>query len=88
MDASSGANIKVKGTADFIYAEASSGADIKANDFVAQLGEAKASSGGSVNIYVDGDVDARASSGGSITIFGDAVLRNIEQSSGGSVNKR
>ncbi|WP_062128548.1 head GIN domain-containing protein [Geofilum rubicundum] len=88
MDASSGANVKVKGTADSIYAEASSGANVKASDFVALAGAARASSGGSVKIYVDGDVDARASSGGSITVFGDAALRNVEQSSGGSVNTR
>lgn len=88
MDASSGANIKVKGTGESVYAEASSGANVKANDFIAQAGSARASSGGSVNIHVDGDVDARASSGGSITVKGDAALRNVEQSSGGSVRQR
>ncbi|MCA1744327.1 MAG: DUF2807 domain-containing protein [Bacteroidales bacterium] len=88
MDASSGANIKMKGSGEFVYAEASSGANIKANDFTARSGEARASSGGSVNIYVDGDVDAKASSGGSVTVYGEAMLRNIEQSSGGSVHKR
>lgn len=88
MDASSGANIKMNGSAQLIYAEASSGANIKANDLTAQTGEVRASSGGNVQVYVDGDVDAKASSGGSVTVFGNAVLRNIEQSSGGSVNKR
>jgi hypothetical protein len=88
MDASSGANVKITGTADSVYAESSSGANVKANELIAQAGAARASSGGSVKIYVDGDVDATASSGGSITVFGDASLRNVEQSSGGSVNTR
>ena len=88
MDASSGANIKMNGSAQLIYAEASSGANVKASDLVARSGEARASSGGSIQIYVDGELDAKASSGGSVTVYGDAVLRNIEQSSGGSVNKR
>jgi formylmethanofuran dehydrogenase subunit C len=88
MDASSGANINMSGSAQSVYAEASSGANIKANDFLALSGEARASSGGSVKIHIDGNADAKASSGGSITILGDANLRNIEQSSGGSVNRR
>jgi len=88
LASSSGANVEIEGAAQHVSAKVSSGADINAKDLVAQTGDGSASSGGSLAIYIDGEVDASASSGGSVDIFGDSVLKNINMNSGGSINKR
>lgn len=88
LDASSGANIGVNGRGDFVDAEASSGASVNAYEFKAINAEGGASSGGSVDIFADGEIKARASSGGSVNIRGDGQIKEMNQSSGGSVRKR
>jgi len=88
LDASSGADINVSGRGDFVYAEASSGASVNADGFKVIKAEGRASSGGSVDLFADGEIKARASSGGSVNIRGNGQIKEMNQSSGGSVRKR
>src|SRR5690554_3301664 len=74
--------------ADRISADASSGAHIKAADFIALGGVAEASSGAHVTLFVNGSADAKASSGGKVRVLGDVALKSIESSSGGSISTR
>jgi len=47
--------------------------------------ELEASSAGKIKVRVNGVAEAEASSAGNIRIYGDAQLRRVEASSGGSV---
>ena len=89
-DVSSGGDIRISGSTENLTADVSSGGAIKAKDLKAKYAKARASSGGSIDLYVTDDLRARASSGGDIDYWGnpdkvDATKRSI---SGGSVSKK
>lgn len=84
--ASSGSNINLSGEAKTINFSASSGADIDAEGLKSTGAELNASSGGSVDVHVSGEVTADASSGGDIDIKGNPVTKNVNKSSGGDVS--
>ena len=67
--------------------EVSSGAIFKGFDFAVDYCNAKASSGGAVRIAVQKELSAKANSGGGIRYKGDAVIKDIDISSGGIVKK-
>jgi hypothetical protein len=83
----SGGRIELKGTVDKLVVETNSGGIFKGYDLVANFLEAEASSGGNVKVTVNKEVKAEASSGGNIRYKGEAVIRDIDISSGGSVKK-
>ena len=81
-DCSSGADIKVSGRANLLYADASSGSDIKAQDLEAKVCHANASSGADIRVYVTGSLTADASSGADIHYSGDAQVETRKSASG------
>jgi hypothetical protein len=87
IDQSSGSVITLSGSAEKMNAIAGSGAILKGYQFSAVLCDAKASSGGAIRISVDKELSARASSGGGIHYKGNAVIKDINISSGGVVKK-
>lgn len=84
---SSGSVVEVDGSANYLKAEASSGALLKSYDLRVKDLKAGASSGGGVQVTASNEVNADASSGGFIRYKGDATIKNINVSSGGSVKK-
>ncbi len=87
VEQNSGAQVSVTGKAGKINVEVSSGAIFKGFDFAVDYCEAKASSGGSVRIAVQKELSAKANSGGGIRYKGNAVIKDIDISSGGIVKK-
>lgn len=86
VNASSAGEVSMKGDADEVSLDASSAGNIEGNDLKIENCKAQASSGGKVNIYVSGDLIAYASSGGTINYSGNPTIKEIDESSGGSVN--
>lgn len=85
--ANSGAVVSLRGAVDSLEVRSSSGAQFKGYDMVANYLQADAESGGSIQAVVNKEVNAEASSGGYINYKGEAVVRNVNVNSGGSVRK-
>lgn len=81
---SSGSEAVVSGTTKRISVRTSSGSSFNGRHLQAEVGEAQASSGGSVAVAVQTSLAAQASSGGSITCSGSPQVSQ-HTSSGGSV---
>jgi hypothetical protein len=88
VSVSSGANIKLEGTANLFSGKATSGSNLKAEDLISKNCTAKVSSGANVWISAKDNFDGHASSGGNIFYYGDPESPDIEKSSGGNVIKR
>lgn len=84
---SSGSVVEVDGVANHLRAEASSGALLKSYNLRVKDLKAGANSGGGVQVTASNEVNADASSGGFIRYKGDASIKTINVSSGGSVKK-
>ncbi len=84
---SSGSVIEVEGMANDLQAEVNSGAVLKSYDLKIKNLKAGVSSGGGIQVTATGEVNADASSGGFIRYKGDAVIKGINVSTGGSVKK-
>ena len=87
LRADSGGRIEVKGSGRTVDATASSGGSVSAHDYLAERGDADASSGGGVEISVSESLEADASSGGRVSYRGQATNVNAHTGSGGSVRK-
>jgi hypothetical protein len=85
--ASSAGSVKLSGKTKNYKAEASSGADIKTADLLAENTDVSVSSGASADVYASVNLTAEASSGGDINYHGAATVKQ-NTSSGGSVNKK
>ncbi len=84
----SGGMVKLSGNVGSLDVSVNSGANFRGNDFIATKCTADVNSGGEINITVNKELSANASSGGSIKYKGDASIRNIHTSSGGSVRRQ
>jgi hypothetical protein len=84
---SSGSQIDITGKAQNLKADLSSGSMLKGYDLSVDFCNAKTSSGAGVRISVNKELNARASSGGGIRYKGDAVIKDLDVSSGGFVKK-
>ena len=84
--ASSGSDISLSGRAEEIELDASSGADIDAEELDALAGRLEASSGADISARLTEQVRARASSGGDVEIDGNPQKRDVDTSSGGDVH--
>lgn len=84
-DNSSGAITTLKGAAESITVEASSGAMFKGYGMSVVNCNADASSGAVIHITVTKELSAEASSGGTVNYKGGGMIRNIKTGSGGSV---
>ena len=85
---SSGSMVKLSGSVGFLDVSVNSGANFRGSDFIATKCTADVNSGGEININVNKELSVDASSGGSIKYKGDASIRNVHTSSGGSVKRQ
>jgi hypothetical protein len=83
----SGAEIILKGNVKNLEIDVNSGAMFKGYDLVAEVCSAKASSGGGVRVFVVKELNASANSGGGIHYKGEAVIKDLNVNSGGSVKR-
>jgi len=77
---------KISGEANLFYADASSGSDIKAREFLVKICHADASSGADIAVNVSESLTADASSGADISYTGEAAVQK-KKSASGSVHK-
>jgi len=84
---SSGGMVYLKGSVAKLKSDASSGGMLRAYDLSADYLVADVSSGGGVEVTVNKEVNAEASSGGYVRYKGQALIRDISTSSGGSVKR-
>ena len=68
--------------ANLLYADASSGSDIKAQDLETQVCNANASSGADIRVYATETLTAHATSGADIHYSGDAQVETRKSASG------
>jgi hypothetical protein len=88
MQANSGSETNISGTAVNCIIDASSGSTFKGYDLATDNCDANTSSGADLRITVNKELSASASSGGQIHYKGNGVIRDISTSSGGEVSKR
>jgi hypothetical protein len=78
----------ISGTTGSLKAAATSGSVMHGAELEAGQCEAKANSGGVMDVNVLKELTASAHSGGSVTYKGTGVITSISTGSGGSVSKR
>jgi hypothetical protein len=84
---SSGANIKVSGTALNHASNATSGSAIAAYNLKSENVIAKATSGAEINIHAFKKIEAKVSSGGDVTFRGNPTVVLKKATSGGNVSR-
>jgi hypothetical protein len=84
---SSGGMVYLKGSVAKLKSDASSGGMLRAFDLATDFLSADVSSGGGIEVTVNKEVNADASSGGFVRYKGQALIRDISTSSGGSVKR-
>jgi hypothetical protein len=84
--ASMGGEMRLEGACRALSASASMGGVIRAREMRCVTVDASASMGGDVQAYASRSYDASAAMGGAINVAGDATLREISSSLGGSVS--
>ncbi len=87
-ESSSGAEIKLKGTAGSVVLDASSGAMIDAENLVAQVGDLSGSSGALIKVNIASELSADITSGASIRYAGSPNIKNLNTGSGGTLQKK
>ena len=87
ISASSAGQVEVKGNATSMETRASSSAKIDASNLLAKKVDARANSGGSIQLNAVEEINASASSGGKVRYKGSPAKSNINSSSGGSVKR-
>jgi phage pi2 protein 07 len=87
VEQNSGSVINIEGSAEKFSVDVSSGAVFKGFDLAVDYCNAKASSGGGVRITINKELSAKANSGGGVRYKGNAVIKEIDVNSGGSVKK-
>jgi hypothetical protein len=87
VDQSSGSQVTISGKAGKLQVETSSGATFKGYQMTVDFCDAKASSGATVNITINKELTAKANSGGDIRYKGEALIRDVNISSGGTVKR-
>lgn len=85
---SSGANVFLSGKSKELIARSSSGSNLKAEDFKAEISDIKVSSGSNAWVTTMKELTAHASSGGNIFSYGNPSKTNTTTSSGGNVKQR
>jgi hypothetical protein len=85
---SSAGNAYLKGKTGELKAELSSAGDLNAFDLEAKKGEISASSAGKARVFITEEASFNSSSAGDIDYKGEPRIREIQTSSGGSVNKK
>ena len=88
IDTSSGSSVKLSGTCSSVSSDTSSGSSLRAKDLICDTADLESSSGSSTSITAKQSVNASASSGSTITVSGNPSDRDVNKSSGASVNIR
>lgn len=88
LSASSAAKGYLQGKAQKITADLSSAGEMDGFDLETKVCDISVSSAGRARTWVTDEASFQASSGGNINYKGEPKIRNINTSSGGSVNKR
>jgi len=86
-EVSSGGEMVLSGTSEDLKIEGSSGGSFKGYDFVTNTCDAEASSGADIKLTIQKELIAKASSGGEIKFKGAALIKDIQESSGGEVKR-
>jgi len=86
VGASSSASVELSGACGRISVNASSGAEVDADDLRCTSANANASSGADVELYATDSATAKASSGADISFSGKPVQQEASKSSGGSIS--
>ena len=87
VDQNSGSGIAISGKADKIKVEGSSGSIFKGYDLAVDYCDAKSTSGAGVHITINKELTAKANSGGGIRYKGEAMIKDVNVSSGGVVKR-
>ena len=87
VEQNSGSSIDISGSAVKIAVNVSSGAVFKSYDLAVDYCDAKATSGGGIRITINKELTAKANSGGGVKYKGNAVIKEVDVNSGGSVKK-
>lgn len=86
---SSASTITLAGFSGYLSGKASSGAKVHAKELKTKKTKARASSGGTVQVFASDTLNAKSSSGGSIYYYGNPKNKEVKKSSsGGSIKKR
>jgi hypothetical protein len=89
VDQSSGSVITISGNiSGNLKVDGSSGSVFRAYDLTVENCEAETSSGAGVQVTVNKELKVQASSGGYIHYKGNALIRDVHTSSGGSVSRK
>ncbi len=84
---SSGAFIDLEGNVQNHIASASSGANLRAEDLLSLVTEAKASSGANVRVHAQNEFTGKATSGGNVIYYGKPEKVSEVDNSGGNVRR-
>jgi Putative auto-transporter adhesin, head GIN domain len=87
IEQNSGSVITLSGSAADFKVNVSSGAVFKGYELAVDYCDAKASSGGGVQVTINKELNAKANSGGGIKYKGAAVIKDLDVNSGGMVKK-
>ncbi len=82
-----GGEIRIFGRTDNLDVTSGSGALFDGFELKTKMTEAKANTGGKINIFVSDDLRARANSGGAIVYKGKPKKESVDPSMGGSITK-
>lgn len=88
VDLSSGAQAEITGSCRELEVDISSGARIRARNFICAEAIADASSGATGDIHASEAVNADASSGGRLRVYGGPTRVRVDTSSGGDIDIR
>lgn len=89
VDQSSGSVITISGNiSGNLKVEGSSGSVFRGYDLTVENGDVETSSGAGVQVTVNKELTVQASSGGYIHYKGNALIRDVHTSSGGSVSRK
>lgn len=87
VEQNSGSDISISGKADKLTIDVNSGSSFKGYGLTVDYCNAEASSGAEVKITINKELSAKANSGGGIRYKGEALIRDINISSGGAVKR-
>lgn len=87
VEASGGSDMHISGTAKKLTIEASGGSDVKGFDLSVETCNANASGGSDIQISASKELNIDANGGSDVHYKGNAVIKDIKTSGGGSVKK-
>ncbi|HEX2631051.1 MAG TPA: head GIN domain-containing protein, partial [Chitinophagaceae bacterium] len=87
VEASGGSDMHISGSAKKLTIEASGGSDVKGFDLSVETCNANASGGSDIQISASKELNIDANGGSDVHYKGNAVIKDIKTSGGGSVKK-